>query len=1646
MANSVQEIKNVTQSLKELAEQAKSAKTPLNILSGYINKAIESGSIEKIDSASKAVQNFYSSIEAGRNKSAIDLKRLVNTEALLSDLQKVRFELNALAEQISVAPTRNAVWTGPTDKQQFAPQSVVRQATRDMQAEFEARAQAIVQSNPAFQVTPAQAQKQAAQDLAAQQSFEEAVLAKEQQRLKTAGQLDEAFKRINETKARSVKIEQDISLADQEQKKLFQKYFENIGTATSDPLAGPGRQNLTLQSDEIQKTVQSAKELEAIRQKSDNERVAKAKEALAIEEQIVATAHNARFAPDSSKAMLQDVQSDPVYQAELNKQRQAQSAQIQRQFQQQVEAFRLQQSQQNLQENPFQAISSVFGGNGQQINSLRQQLVKLGLDTGTVANGFGNLKRVSTEASTGVSALSFSMTDASGITRDASVHVDKFGRVLQDTSGKFQNFGDLIGRNTVKVLEWAVSLTLVYGSIQKISELTAMMGKLQQEMVEIGITTGQTGQYLTNLFDEVKKISDVTASDFGTGIQSLNVALRATSGTADQAERASQALILLKDSMTLAKLAGIDNAQSMDYLIASLKQMDMSLQEGSILLDKFQAVSQASNTSIEDLAATFSITAGAAQDVGVTVDQLTGLIGAFAEATTLSATETGNALRAMFSNFTQPQGIETLNKYGIAVKNVDGTFRSFIEVFKQASELSKSGILNERQIADLANALGGGSRRQAQVTALLTVEPRSEALASISQFDSAGKAQAALAQKTVTLQSANERLQNSFDNLARTLGGEGAFLNHLTSAVNILSTLLDLVSKLTSSLGPSTSALIGYGVAMAALSKYGPNLVGLLGGIPGSVSGTLKGAVGNLNIPRTIDNGPGIEPTQLGNSQVWAIAGKNMAGAMVPVILSAFSQLQSGNTPAAIGNVIGGGLLAILSGNPLWAIIGSTIGQAAASAIQEAQTQYENYTKAKESKVPTLTGKETPEQLSQIQEQAASGIQGLSSFALGRSQAGQRVLVQAGQTVSGIFGGQLTTSEQLLKAVENYKTALSAGKEFASYDLAQTFGFSVDEIKKAAQYKDLLNQIVSIEKNRASIKQETGLDTTDPNYKGLSTLKDLNKELDISFERTKRFDLIQKLGTGEISKSDYKDRIENAIPQSTFSASQALIALNPQLKNADSAAMKPFLADFQKLKELFASVSLEDRNFLNETISNISQTREKIDNLNAAIVILKASAGTGFFDKGALEADNAQLSAAQTLLSELIAQFNAVKQAALSAQDSFKFKGFTDLTDLSSDQKNKALADARKLQSFYEKQVGIPPGTVSKFVDDFIIGWKGGFETVKGLQTDFLSFVVQANQKAAQDMANAFNFQNLRNIEASQKGRLQQAINYYTALLKQYGFNEQNQLITVLFKDNQVGQLIGSQTALQLALQDLTDVTKKQLDGIYNLPSGATAYIPLSAGQLLSNYTSNTAANSMDYGNFPTPVIEKGNSILQQIDNGIQTLIDITGKPVNLQAQVAKEQAGLESGQYKTIYEALMANSIFNNKAGPPAPTGTGYTNPISPFNNNYNKPPTDPNATITPSLMTSLVSQLARLVTNITNPNAGLGKASDLLRPPGLASAPVNVTVTPAKIEASYNTTTTLRLDGRVLWTSIKKYAFEDFARFSSAVGNSSRSRTNVI
>ncbi len=547
-----------------------------------------------------------------------------------------------------------------------------------------------------------------------------------------------------------------------------------------------------------------------------------------------------------------------------------------------------------------------------------------------------NITKVTKDKATGTSLITAQTKEGTVATEQLTLSQDENAKVTARSTTAFKSFGQQLADNIVKVAKWTVAIALVYGPLQQMQEQIGISIENQTEMASIAVVLGTEQEKLAQAFEAVTDAANLTGESIQGVLQGYTQALRATGSIRDETERITTANQLLTDSLILSKLSTLDQAKAMDVLIAALKQSGMELTQGEDLLDKWVAVMKLASVDMRTLAESFAIVGATAKNAGIEVggtnDELAGLIAVLAQATPLSATQTGNALRAIIAGMTREGTGRELQKFGIAIRNTSGEMRGFFDIANDISKLMEHGLIDEAEVAKLAGIIGGGVRRQGQVEIILKNLSEARRI-NAETADAQGESDEALTIKTQDLSTAITRLGNAFQELTNTMGTEGGLLDTARSVLEVFTWIIEKIEALASATGKAGPALF----AMAAVFGIGrmrgvSSPTGRLGGaidqnLVNRQGGFLAGAftqqgAGGMRVPRTFF---GRTPGQLA-------MGVGLSAGLVG--LSAASNAREGQGGLAAANVLGG-LPGILMGNPMLAVVGSAIAEAIVKGLQD---------------------------------------------------------------------------------------------------------------------------------------------------------------------------------------------------------------------------------------------------------------------------------------------------------------------------------------------------------------------------------------------------------------------------------------------------------------------------------------------------------------------------------------------------------------------------------------------------------------------------------------------------------------------------------------------------------------------------------------
>jgi len=995
---------------------------------------------------------------------------------------------------------------------------------------------------------------------------------------------------------------------------------------------------------------------------------------------------------------------------------------------------------------------------------------------------------------------------------------------------------------------------VVWGAIRKMGELLEIAIENETKLADIAVILGAEHANLTQVFNSAAEAAAATGESIDGVLEGYVQAFRATGNIADATDRATASQALLTDALTLSKLSALTTAQAMDVLTGAMRQAGLDFDEGAVLLDKWVAVSRQANVSIETLAESFAITATSASNAGLEWDELNGIIATLAESTTLSATESGNAIRAFISGFNTDTAVKELTKYGIAVTDSEGETRGFLDVMKEIAALFEQGIISEGQLNKISRAIGGGARREAQVATTIKNLGRAQEVAAVSA-NANGDAQRALGIQLDTVQTAITKLNNSFQKLARTMGSDGGVLDVAGGVLNVFTKLVDATSAITKNLGDMTPILAALGIMFAVTSKetrglFATNIVGGIAGFLNTRTGAGGATVGieeqrlNAGVQGgfatqggAVGLGTRVSQKLLGpgyGRNSGSLLGQGLAAGFTGV--SAIRDLTQGNEAGAVGSVAGGLIGALISGgSPIGIVIGTAAGEAFANATVNYETQFTNFfTNIFADALPAAKGKGEAEgeeaAVAATFAEFGFGSESLGKFFAKSLAVGGNIGVQGGNVLGNITGGlgigdyqykqdqpsaQITPEQIALygtldtkagKDVFGLKEELEALKGFEAEQKSGDFQFAIVDDQKA-----LLEEwgvfLADLEKAQADIYRAGAI-------------------------------------SGDISDKELKDALDQ-IPNLQSILTKYEAAFGEELRALDDN-INTVTESFEYQTKVVLSGSTEQVAYLN-TLAN------EIAAISNAMEIARKEGKTevrlGFNDPATEEDERRVLSfgeaeAEQKLIQQRAAVTTQAQTRAIN-QEKIKLPTVLDL-DISEADVPALLAKMEELQDrMFEEWwsegllTDFSESDIEETLAPFMLaaGKDGGMKYIEGFQQGVAGLAFDELVKSGEIVPEKKDEQiGLQQFDIS-SGEFPAVMAEYQKLVGsvqgQLGaqgieWSPNEETFAGLFTDYVAMPITADLTLLNIAMQELIDVSKDQLDGIYNLPTDASFYVPFS--------------------------------------------------------------------------------------------------------------------------------------------------------------------------------------------------------------------------
>lgn len=1066
------------------------------------------------------------------------------------------------------------------------------------------------------------------------------------------------------------------------------------------------------------------------------------------------------------------------------------------------------------------------------------------------------LTGVTEDIATGVRRFGLEQQLANGVVRRGSIAVNRLGRVLQTGSRRYRGFTESIVRNVAKVAEWTIAIAITFAPLRILSDLMERAISTQDALAEVTVAVGAATIDTAKILQAAGRIAQETGTEVAGVIQSFAQAFAATGGLETQAIRTAAATTLLKDSQVLAKLAGIEQAQALDTLVGVLRQTNRGFDEGEAVLDRFVVVARNANVSINTLASVFAIVGTAAEDAGISFEQLNALAATLAEATKLSADETGNAIRGFVSGFQSARAEEVLARFGIAIRDASGNVRDFTDLLRELARLQQEEVLDDTAIREITNAIGGGFRRGAQFATLLENFARTQQLVTVQQ-NAQGEAAAALEARLDTLSTSTVQLGNSMTQLASALGEEGGVLSVLTLLANVLTTVVEALAGVARTGGPALTALLAFATVRSAFGRF-EFLQGIAGAaIP--IAGRF-GAVGRAALPFARLQGGGVGQPSLGSlfgaanlaggQRLGRIAGlgrltrgvigrAGILGAGVTAI-TAGAAIARGEPEEAAGALVGaviGGLIgsATIIGTPIGVAIGSVLGQVF---------------------VDTVTGPGASELEAFF---ADLGAERARERAKARGEDPDETEAERRSRIREDFDKALTFGDQFVTTINAFSAIVTRQEEVRDVPFVQV---------RAVLQAERLSLLDNEEANRAA-----------------------QEFLDVIIKG--QIEAGQPIGA--TMSEAFADELRGEIRPIGQAIAQANIEETLTAVQRGEAGATEF-AEAREIAPGFPEQLLA-------LITTLKLAGEEVDTLEFGQALIQLDDQQRLFlVQLAKEAQSAAdaVAAGTTDVTEREKAFDALigfaDPAILAAQigqiDILSILGLGDVTE---EESNQIIKKALELQLLFFEQFTDDPEKLTELqarvAEQLISITEGGVEQFLGKAQVGRRFITQAQEQLGLDPADnpSRNLRDLRDELSladlpALRDRMTQVRDSIEANFPAFFdtldlTEEQNLILSDGFE-----QVIGNGTLFNLALQDLIELNEQQLEGIFNIPEGVSAIIPFTGalGFVVGGGGGGGGGATGDFAPFTDAVPFSGAQFADDIAHslslvqGVQPVIDLT--------------------------------------------------------------------------------------------------------------------------------------------------------------------------
>ena len=265
---------------------------------------------------------------------------------------------------------------------------------------------------------------------------------------------------------------------------------------------------------------------------------------------------------------------------------------------------------------------------------------------------------------------------------NATFNAGSFNNLAQPlgrVTGLATEFEKSIAASNARVIAFGASVGIINGIQNAFANLVTTTIEVQKSLTLIGAISNKSGQELEKFGDGLFEVAKNTG-------QSFKVAAEAATEFARQGLSVEETLRRTSDALTLTRFTSLSAADSVDVLTAAVNSFSDAGVTTADILNKLVAVDTKFAVSAADLANGLSRAGAIAQEVGVSLDELNGIITSVQQSTARGGAVIGNAFKTIFTNIRSEGTIKALQEVGIYSTEASGKLKPVVPILQELAE------------------------------------------------------------------------------------------------------------------------------------------------------------------------------------------------------------------------------------------------------------------------------------------------------------------------------------------------------------------------------------------------------------------------------------------------------------------------------------------------------------------------------------------------------------------------------------------------------------------------------------------------------------------------------------------------------------------------------------------------------------------------------------------------------------------------------------------------------------------------------------------------------------------------------------------------------------------------------------------------